>query len=106
MSHAELSFEVGDNRVTIGEHEIRRGAKRVKELINSLRRSHPELKILQQEEGVPIAAVRIHFMGEWTDVSIDPLNIGARLGVRTPDSPLPPHIQPDPDDPDSPWSAG
>ena len=94
----------GGASLTLHEHEIARGVKMVKQQINSLRRIHPELKVIQEADGLPFAAVRIVYRGVLTDVSIDPLDVAKRLGLPAPDT-LPEYMR-DPDqDPNNPWSA-
>ena len=105
MKSTEMEISAANGAtLTLQEHEIARGAKRVLEQIKSLRRFHPELKVIEHFEGSPIARVRVNYRGTPTDVSIDPLDVGNRLGLRKPDA-MPDHMI-DPDqDPNDPWVA-
>lgn len=104
MNAPELEASARGRSITIGEHEIARGLKEMERQLTEMRKVHPELKVLQKYDGIPIATVKIVFRGVWTDVGIDPLNLGERLGLRDNLPPVPDYMQADPADPASPWS--
>lgn len=88
----ECTITGSDEKITLSEIEIRRGVNGVKSMLRELRQAHPELRMLDDFEGFPVAEVEVFFKGGWTPLSLDPLNLLERMGKQRSDIKLPPHL--------------